>query len=67
MESNISDMYEQNDALDLFNSLQSVLLDAEPKHLERLAGFALGSLLEIPVRNARSGDQKGGEMEVFQA
>ena len=54
-------MHDQTDTLDRCNLLQSVFLAAEPKHLERFAGFALGSLLRVPVRNARSGDQQGGD------
>ena len=44
-----------------YNQLQSVLLAAGARTLERLAGFALGSLLGIPFRHARSGDQSGGD------
>ena len=43
------------------NRLQSVLLAAEAQILERFAGFALGSLLRVPFRHARSGDQRGGD------
>ena len=43
------------------NQLQSVLLAAKAQTLERLAGFALGSLLRVPFRHARSGDQRGGD------
>ena len=41
--------------------LQSILLKAKPRCLERLAARALGSLLDVPVRVARSGDQRGGD------
>ena len=46
---------------DLCSQLRSILLEADPKRLERLAGFALGSLLGVPFRHARSGDQRGGD------
>lgn len=41
--------------------LQSILLEANSACLERLAARALGSLLGVPVRVARSGDQRGGD------
>lgn len=43
------------------DKLHSILLGADSKCLERVAGFALGSLLGIPFRHARSGDQRGGD------
>ena len=46
---------------DLCDQLRSILLEADPKHLERLAGFALGALLRVPFRQARSGNQRGGD------
>ena len=46
---------------DLCGQLRSILLEADPRGLERLAGFALGSLLGVPFRHARSGDQRGGD------
>ena len=49
------------DMPDLCDQLRSILLEAEPKRLERVAGFALGSLLGVPFRHARSGDQRGGD------
>ena len=52
---------ENADPLNLCDHLQSVLLEANPRRLERLAGFALGSLLGVPFRHARSGDQRGGD------
>ena len=48
----------------LCDQLRSILLEADPKCLERLAGFALGSLLGVPFRHARSGDQRGGDGSV---
>lgn len=41
--------------------LHLILQEADPKSLERLAGFALGSLLGVPFRHARSGNQRGGD------
>ena len=52
---------ENADPLNLCDQLQSVLLNAASKRLEHLARFALGSLLGVPFRNPRSGDQKGGD------
>ena len=49
------------DMPDLCDQFRSILLEAEPKRLERVAGFALGSLLGVPFRHARSGDQRGGD------
>ena len=46
---------------DQCDQLRSILLEADPKRLERVAGFALGSLLGVPFRRARSGDQRGGD------
>ncbi|MDE0029964.1 MAG: hypothetical protein OXU42_11260 [Deltaproteobacteria bacterium] len=43
------------------DQLQSVLQAVETQTLERFAGFALGSLLGLPFRHARSGDQRGGD------
>ena len=57
----MTDTHENADSPDPCDRLQSVLLEAEPKRLERLAGFALGSLLGVPFRHARSGDQGGGD------
>ena len=52
---------EQGAASDLCEQLRAVLLDADPKHLESIASFALSSLLGVPFRNARAGDQRGGD------
>lgn len=41
--------------------LRSILLGAEPGCLERLAQSALSNLLDVPFRNARAGDQRGGD------
>lgn len=46
---------------DPFYELQSILLKAESACLEHLAGRALESLLGVPVRIARAGDQRGGD------
>ncbi|MDE0333191.1 MAG: hypothetical protein OXL41_15160 [Nitrospinae bacterium] len=46
---------------DPFCELQSILLEADSACLERFAARALGSLLGVPVRVARSGDQRGGD------
>ena len=43
------------------DQLRSILLEAGANRLERLAGFALGSLLGVQFRQARSGDQRGGD------
>ena len=40
---------------------RSIVAQAPPRALERLAQFALGSLLSAPFRHARSGDQRGGD------
>ena len=49
------------DLNDSLCELQSILLEAKPACLERLAAHALGSLLGVPVRIARAGDQRGGD------
>ena len=49
---------EMQDPLEL---LKTVLQSAPYAKLERLAGIFLGSLLGVPVRIARSGDQHGGD------
>lgn len=46
---------------DSIRELQSIFLEADSACLERLAARALGSLLGVPVRVARSGDQRGGD------
>ena len=46
---------------DSLEQLKTVLLNAPPAKLERLSGLLLGSLLGVPVRRARSGDQRGGD------
>ena len=46
------------------SALQEVLQRVPPTTLERLAGALLGRLLEVPVRFARSGDQRGGDAGV---
>ena len=43
------------------DQLQSILLHAKPGCLEHLAQHALGSLLKVPFRSARAGDQRGGD------
>ena len=43
------------------DQLRQILLGAETRCLERLAQSALGNLLDVPFRNARSGDQRGGD------
>ena len=43
------------------DQLRQILLGAEPGCLERLAQTALSNLLDIPFRNARAGDQRGGD------
>ena len=50
-----------NHSSDLCDQLRQILLGAEPGCLERLAQSALGNLLDVPFRNARSGDQRGGD------
>ena len=49
------------DIRDPCEELRSVISHAPPRDLERLAQFALGSLLGVPFRHARSGDQGGGD------
>ena len=46
---------------ELCDQLLPILLGANPDRLERLAQFALSSLLKVPFRNARAGDQRGGD------
>ena len=46
---------------DSIDALKKVLLATPPAKLERLAGLLLGCLLGVPVRNARTGDQRGGD------
>ena len=41
--------------------LKTVLQSVSPTKLERLAGVLLGNVLGVPVRNARTGDQRGGD------
>ena len=45
-------------------ALRAVLLQRPPRTLERLAGALLGRLLDVSVRFARSGDQRGGDAGV---
>ena len=52
---------ENASAPDPCKQLQAILLEAQPKRLEVLTRFALSSLLGVPFRNARSGDQGGGD------
>ena len=58
MPTTIADDDEIRDACE---ELLPILLDAKPRKLERLAQFALGSLLAVPFRHARPGDQEGGD------
>ena len=46
---------------DPIRELRSIFLEADSACLERFAAHALGSLLGVPVRVARSGDQRGGD------
>ena len=57
----MSGPYEKPTPQQICDQLQSILLAASPGSLERFAGFALGSLLGVPFRHARSGDQRGGD------
>ena len=52
------------DSGDPVSALQEVLQRIRPTTLERLAGGLLGRLLDVPVRFARSGDQRGGDAGV---
>ena len=52
------------DSGDPISALRQVLLQIPPRTLERLAGALLGRLLDVPVRFARSGDQRGGDAGV---
>ena len=52
------------DSGDPVPALQEVLQRIQPTTLERLAGALVGRLLEVPVRFARSGDQRGGDAGV---
>ena len=46
-------------SLDPCDSLKEVLLNVSPAKFERLARCLFCSLLGVPFRNARSGDQRG--------
>ena len=46
---------------DSLDRLKTVLLSVPSTKFERLAETLLGSLLGVPVRRARSGDQRGGD------
>lgn len=48
-------------SLDPCDSLKEVLLTVSTAKFERLARCLLSSLLGVPFRNARSGDQRGGD------
>ena len=52
---------ENTDIRDQCEELRSIISDASPPDLERLAQVALGSLLGVPFRRARAGDQRGGD------
>ena len=53
--------HDSNHSPDPCDQLQTILLGAEPACLERLAQSALGNLLDVPLRSARAGDQRGGD------
>ena len=46
---------------DPIQKLKTFLLSVSPSKFERLAGCLLGRLLDVPVRFARSGNQRGGD------
>ena len=52
---------ENTDIRDPCEELREIISRDHPRTLERLAQFALGSLLGVPFRHARSGDQRGGD------
>ena len=52
---------ENTELRDPCDEFRSIISHAPPRALERLAQFALGSLLSAPFRHARSGDQGGGD------